>query len=183
MRTEVARTLRIADSFPGLRARRIVRSGDVPWRREGTDNAIPDSSRFAPSQRRWRATRGAYFFASDKSHRRRRGGNRRSLGSAAQIHGTRPGRAIPGNAKERVDFLFSTAIADVPKKKEALRQRRRAFRVRRSERSAFRRFGRMLRCSQWRWSFLSTAFDGSVIRRFHEIHTQGNGWNFKPPAA
>src|ERR1700730_9059761 len=48
MRTARERNLRIAGMCPVLQIPRIVRSDDVPCRREDTDNAIPGSSRFAP---------------------------------------------------------------------------------------------------------------------------------------
>jgi len=42
--------------------------------------------------------------------------------SAPETHGVRPSAAIPGIARERVNFLFSTAIPDALKKKKALRK-------------------------------------------------------------
>src|SRR5580704_272368 len=144
MQTARARTLRIAGRFPGLCVRRTVRSDDVPCRREDSGNGIPGSSRFAPyigvgalsvALARFRVGQTVSPEVGTKPAIPQ--GPRRKLQSA------RPDRAIPGKRRERVDYLFSTAIADAAKEK-VLRQRRSASRVRRLEGFAFRRFGRML---------------------------------------
>jgi hypothetical protein len=44
-------------------------------------------------------------------------------GPRKKTHGARPSAAIPGNAKELVDFLFSAAIPDALKKKKYLKRR------------------------------------------------------------
>src|ERR1035438_5884587 len=46
--------------------------------------------------------------------------------SASETHGARPSRSIARNRRERVNFLFSTAIADAPRER-ALWQCRMGF--------------------------------------------------------
>src|ERR1700737_4028146 len=78
-------------------------------------------------ERRWRAIRGACFFRVGQTASPE-AGTKPAIPNAprGKTQSARLGRAIPGNPRERVDFLFLTVIADVTKKKKPSGKRRRA---------------------------------------------------------
>ena len=82
-----------------------------------------------------------------------------------------------------MDFLFSTAIADVAKNKKAPRRCRRAFRVRRLERFGFRRFGRLLPSSgsgRLRLRFPRSSLRTASARIVYDVIFEGLFFLFLP---
>src|SRR5713101_5029936 len=125
MRTARARNWRIDDTCSVLRVQRIVRSDGVPYRREDSGNAIPDSSRFAPLGEalvrypwRW------LDFAWDKPHRRRWGRNRRSQKVRARNTRRETQRSYTGNRKGAGELSFFDRNSGRTEKEKRSEERR-----------------------------------------------------------